>query len=229
MAIHGINLRFSPYQASGGAFFGQCTTNSALFAFLSPPRTSASAHVTTSRTTIINDASALHIGQSSARLGPNTPVHTQQTKGANDLNEQAVHLSFDRAVYTEDTNGPCQILARSFYSPGLGYCVEVDSPGYCVPVPKNAVKAAMERGVYVWVSQIQPVQLDAGSAINLMIKFKLHPAGYIPLICNEQELKEVVGNQPYYPLLRQNGTKSYRFNPRIGHGSNIRPQRSEAL
>lgn len=148
------------------------------------------------------------------------------------LNQNSVHLSFDRAPYSDETGGPCQILARSFYSPGIGYCVMVDAiqdKGYAVPVPKNAVKAAMEKGVFVWVSRIQPMQIDAGSAINLQLKFSLSIDRYAPLICNEQELQEIISGQPYYPSLRLNGTKSYRFNPKIGHGSNLRGQRSEAL
>lgn len=150
-------------------------------------------------------------------------------EGERQLSDQSVHLSFDRAAYTEHSGGPCQILARSFYSPGLGYCVQVDQTGYAVPVPKNAIKTAMENGVFVWVPHIKPVQLMSGSVINLMVKFSTLISDYAPLVCNEQELQEIVCSQPYYSSLRKSGTKTYRFNPRIGHGSNLRNHRSEAL
>lgn len=139
--------------------------------------------------------------------------------------DSAIHLSFDTAAYPVE-HGPCQILAHSFYSPGMSYCIEAAS-GFHLPIPKAAIKDAMENGRYVWVSKIDPVALRIGSAFNFVVRVALTSAGYDPLICTKRELEARMSAKPFYASFRRNGTKVYRH--RKGYGSNVPKQRKAKL
>ena len=130
--------------------------------------------------------------------------------------QTSVHLSFDTAAYPPE-HGPCQILAHSFYSPGMGYCVEI-APGFYLPVLKASIKHALEQGHYLWVSKVDPEYLPVGPVHNFVIKSCLTSAGYDPLICTEQELQLRMAAKSFWPVFRKSGTKQYRI--RNGVGSN---------
>lgn len=128
----------------------------------------------------------------------------------------SVHLSFDVTAYPPE-HGPCQILAHSFYAPGMGYCVEV-APGFYLPVLKASIKHALEEGRYLWVSKVDPAYLPVGPVHNFVVRSCLTEAGYDPLICTEQELLMRMGSKSFWPVFRKSGTKQYRT--RNGVGSN---------
>lgn len=136
--------------------------------------------------------------------------------------DRAIFLNFDRAEYPEGL-APCQVLAHSFYSSGISYCIEA-APGLFLPIPKKSIRAAMEHGAYLWASEAEPRYIDTGSGVHITLRAASSAGSYKPKFSTWRHVAEAYASLMVFSSFERRNARNYRFDPATARGNNIPAQ-----
>lgn len=137
-----------------------------------------------------------------------------------------VYLPFDRADYGP-AQGPCQLLAMTYYVAGLHYYLKLDTDVE-VSVGKKQLASLMEAGRYAAVVNPIPKMILGGSGLSIQISlssarvfYRTHY--YAPL--SWDDLSSIFHGHIEIPKGKM-PRKIYRFDPETGRGSNMQDRRA---